>query len=455
MWLLNKLSSPNIKWQKAPASLSENLIFRQKIGRNGMLKAMGAFAYDNSSMYYRDLNRDKNVLYSMKNYNYFAMATYNDQIGEKWILHSGLTFGNDDVDMGIGDTASFEKLKKTTEVKLSFSGPVSKSIHLNVGAALFLKKLDHTYISSSEEEAFIANIWSPIGSIYAESEIDLTKRISTRIGARVETLPLSRELYLSPRFAMAFKTSQYSQISMGYGQFYQQAQDDFLVYNNSLRSESAEHFIANFQYQRNSRIFRVEAYYKTYGNLVKYDSLYAIEASAYNNDGNGYAQGIDLFYRDTKTIKNGDFWLSYSLMNSERDYRDYEVALTPAYLSRHNLSVTYKHYIELTDSYLSVGYTYNSARPYIDPNIGREVQQQTADFHNLGISVFHFTEIFGKFFMFYAHFNNVFGTKHIYGYRYATIPDDSGLYLSEPILPVSKRFFVVGIHISFTGQTDI
>lgn len=108
MGLLYRLVNSNIKWQKAPVSISENLVFRQKIGRNGLLKAMGAYGYDNSAMYYRDLNRDRDILYALKNHNYFAVVTYNDQIGEKWILQSGITLGRDNVVIGIQDTASYE-----------------------------------------------------------------------------------------------------------------------------------------------------------------------------------------------------------------------------------------------------------------------------------------------------------------------------------------------------------
>jgi hypothetical protein len=183
--------------------------------------------------------------------------------------------------------------------------------------------------------------------------------------------------------------------------------------------------------------------------------LYNLEAGSYNNEGDGYARGIDLFFRDSRTIRNGDFWLSYSLMDSERSYRDYQTALIPSYISLHTFSMAYKHYIELTDSYFSMGYNFSSGRPYIDPNISEVTQERTGACHDLGFSLFHFTEIFGKFTMLFAQVTNVFGSDNIFGYRFASTPDMSGIYRSEPILPVSKRFFLVGIHLSFTGQTEI
>jgi hypothetical protein len=449
------LVNSNIKWQHAPESLGENLVFRQKIGHNGMLKAMGACAYDKSAMYYRNLDADEDGLYALKNNNCFGVVTYKDQLGENWILHSGISLGYDDLDMDISDTANFVIQKKTTEMKLSISGPVCKNISLNIGGNLNLKEVDWNYVSIPAKNTLRKDFISIIGALYAEAEIKVTKRISSRIGARFETLSLSHEGSLSPRLALACKTSRFSQVSLGYGQFRQQAQDDWLIYNTSLKPEGAEHYIANFQYIRNSRIFRIEAYYKNYDRLIKYDSPYAFEAGAYNNNGNGYAKGIDVFFRDQKTVKNGDFWVSYSLMDSKRNYRDYTCSLVPSYISRHNLSIAYKHYIELTDSYVSLGYNFSSSRPYVDPNIGIDMQQRTKAFHDLGLSIFHFTELFGKFMMLFAQVTNILGADHIYGYRFANTPDETGMYRSQPILPVSKRFFLIGIHLSFTGQTDI
>jgi hypothetical protein len=455
MRLLYSMVHSNFHWQLPPVSFSQNLVFRQKIGQYGMLKAMGAYGYDNSALYYSALKTGEEVLYTLKNHNVFGIVTYKDQLGDQWILHSGITFGYDDQDIGIQDTARLEKHKRSSEMKLSFSGPVSDKIHVNTGANLFLRSLKQHFLSLPEEDLYAVDLYSPVGAIFAEAEIKLTKRISSRIGARYEVMSLSGEKGLSPRLALAYKTSKFTQVSLGYGQFYQQAQDDYLLYNPALKSEKARHLIANFQYKRNSRIFRIEAYHKVYDKLVKYESLYNLEAGSYNNEGDGYARGIDLFFRDSRTIRNGDFWLSYSLMDSERSYRDYQTALIPSYISLHTFSMAYKHYIELTDSYFSMGYNFSSGRPYIDPNISEVTQERTGACHDLGFSLFHFTEIFGKFTMLFAQVTNVFGSDNIFGYRFASTPDMSGIYRSEPILPVSKRFFLVGIHLSFTGQTEI
>jgi hypothetical protein len=51
--------------------------------------------------------------------------------------------------------------------------------------------------------------------------------------------------------------------------------------------------------------FRIEAYYKKYNDLIK-------TYPTYNNDGTGDAKGFELFWRDKKTIKGMDYWISYS-----------------------------------------------------------------------------------------------------------------------------------------------
>jgi hypothetical protein len=246
-----------------------------------------------------------------------------------------------------------------------------------------------------------------------------------------------------------------SQVSFGYGNFSEQPLNEYLIYNNTLKSEKADHYIINYQLTKNSRIFRVEAYYKKYSGLVKYDSLYAIAPEAYNNNGSGYARGIDLFYRDSETIKNGDFWISYSLIDSKRNYRDYSISHTPFFISKHNLSIVYKHYISKSDTYISAGYEYSSGRTYINPNISLTELLKTKPYNNLSLSVFQFTRVFGKFAMLFAQVSNITGNENIFGYRYTTHPDEYGIYKSEAVLPVTRRSFLIGIFVSFNGKPEI
>jgi len=448
-----RIINSNIKWNHAPGNFSPMIAYRHKVGKNGLIKVTTNFSMDKSSMYYHNLNTRLDDLISLKNNDLFIVTSYKGVAGKDWIVNSGVSynFDNEKIKLNKDD---IETTKQSYELKLSVSKPVNNKINLKFGANLFHEDFSRNYMPF-EADQYKWKFNNPVIAAFAETEIKLFKRVSTRIGGRAEVIPLSDEAYLSPRLSLAYKTSANSQISLGYGKFSEQPLNEYLIYNNRLKSEKAEHYIINYQLTKNSRIFRVEAYYKNYSGLVKYDSLYAIASVAYNNGGSGYAKGIDLFYRDSKSIKNGDFWISYSLIDSKRNYRDYSFTHVPFFISKHNLSLVYKHYISKTDSYISAGYEYSSGRTYINPNISLTDLIKTKSYNNLSLSIFHFTKVFGKFTMIFAQVTNILGNENIFGYRYAKYPDESGVFESEPVIPVSRRFYLVGLFISFTGKPEI
>ena len=448
-----RIINSNIKWKHEPENFGQMIAYRQKVGKSGLIKILTNFSMDNSSMYYRNLDTQLDDLILLKNNDLFIVSSCKGIIGKEWIVNSGVSYNFDNEKIKMNED-NIETTKQSYEFKLALTKPVTEKINLKFGGNLFNKDFSRDYIPFSGN-SYKWKYNNPVIAAFIESEIRLFKRISTRIGGRAESVPLSNELYISPRFSLAYKTSINSQISLGYGSFSEQPLNEYLAYNNILKTEQADHFIINYQLTKESRIFRIEAYYKNYDRLIKYDSLYAIAPEAYNNKGTGYAKGIDLFYRDSKSIKNGDFWISYSLIDSKRNYKDYSFMRPPFFLSTHNLSLVYKHYISKTDSYISAGYEFSSGRPYINPNISFTEMKRTKSYNNLSLSIFHFTEIFGKFTMIFAQVTNILGSENIFGYRYANHPDKFGVYESEPVIPVSRRFYLVGLFVSFTGKPEI
>ena len=89
-----------------------------------------------------------------------------------------------------------------------------------------------------------------------------------------------------------------------------------------LKKDRENHYILNYQFNSEGRIFRAEAFYKDYDNLIKYDDEFTDFDTNFSNDGYGFAKGIDLFWRDNKSIKNTDYWISYSYLDSKRDFKN-------------------------------------------------------------------------------------------------------------------------------------
>jgi outer membrane cobalamin receptor len=410
--------------------------------------------YENSAMYYQNFSIGSNDLYRIMKHNLFTIASYTGEMKGNWILYTGISFNTEKISTGIGsDDMSDNNL--ANELKLNLSNQISDKAKIKFGVNSFSKTNNREYFSFESDSVLTWSFNSKIYAAFAETDLNPINRIALRFGLRYEHLSLNQKNYLAPRLSVAYQLFKNCQASFAYGTYTQTPGDEYLLFNKNLDPERAEHFIANIQITRSSRMFRLEVYHKNYKDLVKFDSLYAIDPKAYNNNGNGYAQGIDVFYKDSKTIRNGNLWISYALMDTRRNYQDFKYSLTPTFVSKHNLTIQYKHYIKDLDVYAGFNYSAASGRPYINPNISFEKQQFTKAYHNLSLNIFHFTELFGKFLMLHLQVSNVLGTNHIFGYRYSTRPDSNGRYQASPIQSVSKRFILFGVYMNLKGQPEL
>jgi outer membrane cobalamin receptor len=278
-------------------------------------------------------------------------------------------------------------------------------------------------------------------------EYKFSKKFATRLGARLENSSLLNETTLVPRLSTAYKTGNHSQISFACGQFYQNPEDDYLKFAPQLKPEKANHAVMTWQYQTDLKTFRVETYLKKYNNLVKYTQPLAINPSDYMNTGNGHAEGIDLFWRDKETLKLSDYWISYSWINSRRDYRNYPEAAVPNYVSAHNLSLVYKRFFEKIRTYGAVTYSFASSRPYHDPNISGFMNAETDPYNDISLSLTYLMQVFGKQSVMHLMVNNLAGFDNVYGYNFANTPDSNGHYESTPIRSPYVRQIILLISI--------
>ena len=67
--------------------------------------------------------------------------------------------------------------------------------------------------------------------------------------------------------------------------------------------------------------------------------------AAINNNGFGDAKGIEFFWRDRKTIKNVDYWISYSYLDTKRDFLNYPFAIEPSFAAKHTASLVVKKFV--------------------------------------------------------------------------------------------------------------
>jgi hypothetical protein len=286
-----------------------------------------------------------------------------------------------------------------------------------------------------------------IGAIFLETDIYASNRFVSRVGVRGEYNSLLNRAAADPRVSLALKTGKKGQVSLAWGTFRQSPKSQFLRIENSLRQENAQHYILNYQRIDNNRTFRVETYYKKYSDLIKFDQFGQL-----TNNGNGYARGVELFWRDNRTFRNVDYWVSYSFLDTERNYLDTPYPVTPTFASAHNLSVVYKHFISKIKSQLGLTYSYTSPRFYNDPNQDVFNGSKTPFYQDLSANISYLPK---SFLIVHLSCTNLLGRDNIFGYQYSVMPDADGVYSGRPIRQPAKRFLFLGVLITLSKDKSI
>ncbi len=176
---------------------------------------------------------------------------------------------------------------------------------------------------------------------------------------------------------------------------------------------------------------------KNYQELVKYAYWYSPNASDYNNEGYGRARGIDLFWRDKASLKDSDYWISYSYLNTSRDYHAYPESVMPSFVSAHNLSVVYKRFFTRLRTFVGLTYSYASPRPYDDLNSSGFMDGRTKAYNDLSLSLTYICKVFKKDCIIHMSITNLPGFDNEFGYRYSNTPDENGSYPSQAIVPTA------------------
>lgn len=427
------------EWHKPVQSLGGEMIFRQKMKNDGMLKLYGAFSYVDFDLTQEDINLPNGFRFGMKNRNLYFNTSYKGFLPNNWTILTGLSFTNDHSDMKIESDDVIDN-ENSAHFKVKLKKNVSNRLKFNVGAEYFITDFTEEYQSPANGN-FTTGFNNNIFGMFAEADIFFSKKVASKIGVRAEHSELLNEFTVSPRISLAYKASKNGQFSLAYGQFYQNPKKDYLKFNTNFKAENTSHFIANYQYVKDKQIFRVEAYYKDYKDLVKYDTEFSLPTSNYSSNGFGYAKGLDIFWRDNKTFKNTDYWVSYSLLDTKRNYKNYTKSAAPSFVAKHNLSVVVKHFVTEWKSQFGLSYNYASGRNYTDPNLGGFLNQKTKSYNALNAN---WAYLISQQKIFYVSVSNVLGAKNVNGYQFSNQPNNIGKFDSRAISPAADRFFFVG-----------
>ena len=461
--LMQKILKFNTDFEKAPQSFGGNGNFRIKTSRGGFIKYYGS--YDTSSMKLSSPNLDdenssdkinqngKNTFHSLSYREKFGRYTLN--LGSSYtynqnILHfsnvdqNGSSPFNNDID----SKGNYFNAKALIERKLFKISAIRAGIELNTTK-------EETWVSIAQKKYEFRD---DITSLFAETDLGISNDLSLKIGARAENSSSINHWNFSPRFAMAYRISKEWTSSLAFGTFFQNPESRFFTENYQPNYQRADHYIFQVQRAADGRSLRLETYYKKYQDLIKTTTDF-YRPIALNNNGSGYAKGVELFWRDKKSLKNIDYWVSYSYLDSKRDYLNYTESLFPNFAAKHTLSVVAKKFVTNWKTGFNISYNYNSGRPYynfVTENGNTVLKNQgfVKDYQAVNFSLNYLPNLGKKdaraFTVLVLSINNVLGTKNEFGYNFSS----NGLK-SRAIVPPTNTFVFIGAFISFgTDRTQ-
>lgn len=437
-------------YSKAPETINAEFHSRQKV-KGGMFRF---YAYAN----HNELGFNKESLeypgakefFYLRNKNLFTTAVFTGTLADSWQLYAGSSFNYNK-----------DNIKRSTATKDS-------------GYAYFIPQLKNTIIQSrvvltkrfsgltklhmgaeyqKVHDEIIARDSIPLIRVndnylafFTEADIYYSSRLVNRVGVRAEHSTLLGKTMLSPRISLAYKLDDKTQFSLAYGHFYQKPEVNYLFRKQDLDFTKAIHYILNFQRVTGGQTWRAELFYKKYKSLLTYPKN---DPFNIKNNGSGYAKGFEIFWRDKHSIKNLDYWISYSFLDTKRQYLDYASQVQPSFAARHTASLVMKRFVSSLSTYFSATYSYASGRPYYNPNKGDIdfMKDRTIDFHTLGLQLNYLTLIRKANAVFILNVSNVIGNKQVFGYNFSN-HKINGEYIHEALTPMAKRFVFAGLYLS-------
>ena len=423
----------NIEWIKPYQSFGGEAVFRHKFER-GLLKFYASYSGAKFDLKQDDINFPDKLHTQNNNNNLYSNLCYKGGFGDNWSIFAGMSYAKSS-NGGIYDIYNYDSSENASHLKLKLTKPISNQIKTSFGT-------DYFYTNFSESVTdFNSGYHSNIFAAFSETDFLFTKNLIVKVGFRFSKNELLNENSIAPRLALAYKLAKNQQFSMAYGAFEQAPKNDYLKYTTNLQMEKAQHYILSYEFNKDKQIFKAELYYKSYDNLVKYDTRLPSSTSNFNNRGTGYAKGLELFWRDNKNIKNLEYWISYSYIDTQRNYANFPKQASPSFAADHTLNLVTKYWIQEWRSQIGATYTFSSGRPYNNPNETVFMDGKTKNYNNLSLNWAYL--ISPQKILFFS-VTNVAGIKNVYGYNYANTTNSVGIYQSQAIVPTANRSFFVG-----------
>lgn len=437
------IANTNLDFEKIPQSVGGTIAVNETLKNKATIKAYTTYTNSQSGINLPTFDTESGTyLFKNQNINSFSNASYKTSWKDGlWQMQTGFSTSHNVDKLQIAGTPS-NRTDHRTQARAVFSRAFGKS---NASTVSFGSEF-HDIEVANTYNGYDFGLEDKYSAGFVESEFYVSSKLAVRLGARAEYTTVISKGNVAPRLSAAYKLGKNAQVSLAAGRFYQNPEKEYLYLNKTLDFEQADHVIMNYQLIKNDRTFRTEVFYKKYHHLVAEEvsffdpNPYRFPIGSLSNTGKGFAQGFDVFFRDQKSIPNGDFWITYSYLDTERQFRNYQTMVQPEFATKHNLSVVYKQFLTGISTNVGVTLTHTSGRPIYGYAEDFKHVEYTKPFENVSLMASHIKQVGGHFLVFYATLDNALGRKNNFGYRYSA--DGSERYAVKPLM---YRTFFFGL----------
>ncbi|WKK58526.1 carboxypeptidase-like regulatory domain-containing protein [Sphingobacterium sp. BN32] len=431
-----KIIDQRLEWINPYQQANAEAIFRNK-GEKHFFNLYGAFTFEKFAFKDYDLNYDQQVRTGIKEKNIYVNSNYLRYLPQNWKWELGGSFGYSDKNLAY---YNFEipTEEYSSHIKTVLRKKKSSQLQYSFGAEHFFQKIDEQF--HNPDNHFAYGFDRQLLSGFAETQYTAFSKLFLTLGARYSS-DVKKQQSLEPRAALGYEINANHQMSISYGLFHQQTREDIAKYRADLPWQQAQHYIFNYTFLRKNQLLRLELFQKDYSQLLQYDSPLPTYSSHYQSNGYGTVRGIDFFWRDSKSFKNFQYWISYSYTDANKLERNYQGAVQPDYVAKHYFSIVAKYWYAPIRSQLSLTNSFISGRPYHDPNLAGFMQSKTNGQNDLSFS---WSYLLSQQKILFFSVTNILGNKPVYGYQYRSTPDQDGHFASKAILPNAKRFVFLG-----------
>jgi vitamin B12 transporter len=474
LWLGFKINKFKQDFFNIPVYNQLDANFRIKTKSGGFIKYY--FYISENKTGFRNADIDSSMLknsFQIKNLNTYQNINWKDRIGNGWKINTGISFSTnkDDIVNELQDASNNKVVIETPDyfaaknfsLENRASYAQARVVLEKKFAGLSAVRFGSDYFYSNEKtiytthsgQKFDEKVIDKIFAGFAETDVYITNNLAAKVGSRIEHSEVLNKWNVAPRISLAYKFPDNSQASFAYGIFYQNPERRLLPALASIDYSKATHYILQYSKQSKDYTFRTELFYKKYNRLYKTDFNNFGQQIAANALGYGDAKGIEFFWRDKKTFKNVDYWISYSYLDTKRDYLNFPAAIQPSFAANHTASFVFKRFVLPWKTGFNLSYNFATGRPYYriaydntQNKFDITDQGKTINFNSMSISVNYIPSLGKKdtksFTVWVLGINNVLGLNQVYSYNYS-----SDGTRKEAVTPPSKRFIFIGCFLSF------